>query len=90
MTEVWLMLVLTCTGHVNAQCIPHIVEYPSKQACEDARLIAAAPTMLAALEDAEKEMRGWSWTGSAAGKAPHDERLARIRAAIARAKGENE
>jgi len=37
MIEVWLMLVLTCTGHVNAQCVPHIVEYPSKQACEDAR-----------------------------------------------------
>lgn len=37
MTEVWLMLVLTCTGHVNAQCVPHIVEHPSKQACEDAR-----------------------------------------------------
>ena len=37
MTDVWLMLVLTCTGHVNAQCVPHIAEHPSKQACEDAR-----------------------------------------------------
>jgi hypothetical protein len=37
MIEVWLMLVLHCTGHLNAQCVPHVVEYPSKQACEDAR-----------------------------------------------------
>ena len=37
MTEVWLMLVRTCTGAKFAQCVPHIVEYPSEQTCEDAR-----------------------------------------------------
>jgi hypothetical protein len=53
----------------------------------NARLIAAAPDMLDALKDAEIEMCGWVWSSGAAGKGPHDERLARIRAAIAKAEG---
>ncbi|MFN7640757.1 MAG: hypothetical protein ACK5PR_03330 [bacterium] len=64
---------------------PWLKAYPNAEA--NARLIAAAPDMLAALEDAEKEMRGWSWTGNARDKGPYDEHLARIRTAIAKAKG---
>ena len=53
----------------------------------DAALIAAAPDMLAALVDAEKEMSGWTWSSGAEGKGPYDARLARIRAVITKAKG---
>ena len=57
------------------------------EALANARLIAAAPEMLVALEAAEKEIRGWSWTGNARDKGPYDDHLASIRAAIAKAKG---
>ncbi len=59
-----------------------------EEAQANAQLIAAAPELLEALEDAWKEMAGWSWTGSADRKGPYDEHRARIRAAIAKAKGE--
>ena len=64
---------------------PWLKAYPNAEA--NARLIAAAPDMLAALEGAWKEMSGWSWTGDARGKGPYDDHLARIRAAITKAKG---
>lgn len=49
---------------------------------------ATIEVMLAALEGAWKEMQGWSWTGNARDKGPYDDHLARIRAAIAKATGE--
>ena len=37
MIEVWLLLMLHCSGHLNAQCVPIVAQYISQQACEDAR-----------------------------------------------------
>lgn len=58
---------------------------PETEIAANARLIAAAPDMLDALRMAEKEFSGWSWTGNARNKGPYDDRLAHIRAAIAKA-----
>jgi hypothetical protein len=43
MIEVWLLLTLHCTGHLNAQCVPHVAQYSSQQACEDARQKTRSP-----------------------------------------------
>jgi hypothetical protein len=37
MIEVWLLLMLHCSGHVNAVCIPSVAEFASRQDCENAR-----------------------------------------------------
>lgn len=39
MKEVFLLLILHCSGHTNAQCYPEIYQFETLEQCEKARTL---------------------------------------------------
>lgn len=37
MATVWVLLTITCMGHVNSKCTPSVAYFPTEAACEEQR-----------------------------------------------------